>query len=114
MTPHGYESRWSNQPLGGSQKNMIERVLCVVDVRRWLFFQTNIFSRFSNLVCSGFFFALWCDYRPITPGGINATVICGPQSMSMLQKATGLVIAAMVIVRFVPIADTVAAVSEII
>jgi hypothetical protein len=43
-----------------------------------------------------FLFTLWCDYRPITPGGINATVMRGPQSMSTLQKATGLVIAAIV------------------
>jgi hypothetical protein len=49
--------------------------------------------------------AVWCDYRPLTPGGINATpsalsadafVKRGPESMSTLQWVTGLVIAAII------------------
>jgi hypothetical protein len=37
-------------------------------------------------------FAVWDDYRPLTPGG----VMPGDESMSMLQRAVGLVIAAIV------------------
>jgi len=41
-------------------------------------------------------FALWRDYSPKTPGGFDAFVKRGPESMSTLQRATGLVIAAIV------------------
>jgi hypothetical protein len=41
-------------------------------------------------------FALWSDYRPTASGGINATVTRGPESLSTLQRATGLVIAAII------------------
>ena len=42
-----------------------------------------------------FIFAIWCDYRPLGPG-IHASVLRGEQSMTTLEKITGLVIAAIV------------------
>jgi hypothetical protein len=41
-------------------------------------------------------FAVWHDYRPLTPSGISATVTRASESMSILEKVTGLVIAAIV------------------
>jgi hypothetical protein len=44
-----------------------------------------------------FMFAIWRDYRPLGPG-IHANVLRGEQSMTTLEKVTGLVIAAIVTV----------------
>jgi hypothetical protein len=42
-----------------------------------------------------FFFAIWRDYRPLGPG-IQAKVLRGEQTMTTLEKVTGLAIAAIV------------------
>ena len=60
-------------------------------------FSNQYFFPFLQLaLLSLLLFAVWDDYRPLTPGGIDATVVRGDESMSTLQRAAGLVIAAIV------------------
>ena len=60
-----------------------------------IFSNTLFFPVMQIALFALFIFAVWCDYRPLGPG-VHATVLRGEQSMTTLEKITGLVIAAIV------------------
>jgi hypothetical protein len=56
------------------------------------------FPLFQFAILALLVYAVWRDYRPIVPSGITATVTRGSESMEILKRYTGLVIAAIITV----------------
>jgi hypothetical protein len=61
-----------------------------------IFSNVYFFPVFQAVILMILLFALWRDYRPKISSGFSGTLTRGPQSMTMLEKTTGLVIAAII------------------
>src|ERR1700686_5303261 len=61
-----------------------------------IFSNIYFFPLLQLALLSIFLFALWRDCHPLMPSGISATVTRASESMSVLEKVTGLVIAAII------------------